>query len=113
MDVVASRLGYSEYGEPSTVVSLQQEQLSCQLGPSQVLARYLLSPVNPADVNVLQGSYPIRPPLPATAGGEGVAEVISVGEQVRGEYNVFEEIKQPKFVTGFPLISLNLLPDFP
>ena len=83
VDVVASRLGYSQYGDPSTVVSLQQEQISCQLGPSQVLARYLLSPVNPADVNVLQGSYPIRPQLPATAGGEGVAEVVSVGEQVK------------------------------
>ena len=25
------------------------------------------------------GTYPIRPPLPATGGGEGVAEVVAVG----------------------------------
>merc|ERR1719347_473338 len=79
VDVVSRRLGYSEYGDPSGVVSLQQEQISCQLQPGQVLAKFLLSPVNPADINVLQGTYPIRPPLPATGGGEGVAEVVSVG----------------------------------
>ena len=26
------------------------------------------------------GTYPIRPPLPATGGGEGVAEILSVGD---------------------------------
>ena len=26
------------------------------------------------------GSYPIRPALPATGGGEGVAEVVTVGD---------------------------------
>jgi len=40
-----------------------------------------VSPVNPADINVLQGMYPIRPPLPATGGGEGVAEIIAAGEE--------------------------------
>jgi trans-2-enoyl-CoA reductase len=28
---------------------------------------------------VLQGTYPIRPPLPATGGGEGVAEIVAAG----------------------------------
>ena len=83
LELVNTRLGYSQYGDPSSVVSLHQEKLSCQLQPSEVLARYILSPVNPADVNVLQGSYPIRPALPATGGGEGVAEVLSVGDEVR------------------------------
>ena len=27
------------------------------------------------------GTYPIRPPLPATGGGEGVAEILSVGDE--------------------------------
>ena len=82
-ELVTTRLGYSQYGDPSSVVSLHQEKLSCQLQPGEVLARYILSPVNPADVNVLQGSYPIRPSLPATGGGEGVAEILSVGGEVR------------------------------
>ena len=81
--LVSTRLGYSEYGDPSSVVRLLQEKISAQLEPSQVLARYILAPVNPADINVLQGTYPIRPALPATGGGEGVAKVLSVGAEVR------------------------------
>ena len=84
VDVEARRLGYSEYGDPVSTVSLLQEQIKCRLQPRQVLAKYLLCPVNPADINVLQGTYPIRPPLPATGGGEGVAQIISVGEEVTG-----------------------------
>ena len=83
MELVNTRLGYSEYGDPSSVVRLLQEKISAQLEPSEVLARYILAPVNPADINVLQGTYPIRPALPATGGGEGVAEVLSVGAEVR------------------------------
>ena len=83
LEVLSTRLGYSQYGDPSSVVSLHQEKLSCQLQPSEVLARYILAPVNPADINVLQGTYPIRPALPATGGGEGVAEILSVGGEVR------------------------------
>jgi len=79
VNVDCVRLGYSEYGDPTQVVSLVKENISCDLQPGQVLAKYLLSPVNPADINILQGTYPIRPPLPATGGGEGVAEVVSVG----------------------------------
>ena len=71
VDVEARRLGYSEYGDPCSTVSLLQEQITCSLQPRQVLAKYLLCPVNPADINVLQGTYPIRPPLPATGGGRG------------------------------------------
>lgn len=41
------------------------------------------SPINPSDVNTVQGKYPIGPPLPGgVPGHEGVAEVVAVGEQV-------------------------------
>jgi len=79
VDCVARRLGYFEYGDPGKVVSLQEERLQTELGPGQVLTKYLLCPVNPADINTLQGSYPIRPALPAVGGGEGVAEVVTAG----------------------------------
>ncbi|XP_018411792.1 PREDICTED: trans-2-enoyl-CoA reductase, mitochondrial-like [Nanorana parkeri] len=42
----------------------------------------LAAPVNPADVNMLQGNYGILPNLPAVGGNEGVGEVIKVGCQV-------------------------------
>ena len=57
MDVDSVRLGYSEYGDPSQVVSVVNERIKCELKPGQVLAKYLLSPVNPADINVLQGKH--------------------------------------------------------
>lgn len=83
VDVTCKRLAYKEYGDPCKVVSLVEEPLRCELAPGQVLAKYLQCPVNPADINVLQGTYPIRPPLPATGGGEGVAEILAVGPNSR------------------------------
>ncbi|XP_056422498.1 enoyl-[acyl-carrier-protein] reductase, mitochondrial-like isoform X1 [Hyla sarda] len=42
----------------------------------------LAAPVNPADINMMQGIYGIQPHLPAIGGNEGVGEVIQVGCQV-------------------------------
>lgn len=43
----------------------------------------MLAPVNPADINTIQGKYPSKPPLPAIPGNEGVGEVIAVGSNVK------------------------------
>ena len=40
------------------------------------------APVNPSDINQIEGKYPIKPSLPAVAGNEGVGVVRSVGGQV-------------------------------
>ena len=45
--------------------------------------KWLLSPVNPADINTIQGKYPSKPPLPAVPGNEGVGEVIALGPNVK------------------------------
>lgn len=42
-----------------------------------------LSPINPADINTIQGVYGVKPDLPFTLGNEGFGEVIEVGSQVR------------------------------
>jgi trans-2-enoyl-CoA reductase len=57
-----------------------------------VNVRFVLSPINPADVNVIEGVYPSTP-RPSTfpgvrgdvfvGGNEGLAEVMDVGEGVR------------------------------
>lgn len=44
----------------------------------------LVAPVNPADINTVQGVYPVKPPLPCTPGFEGIGEVIEVGPDVEG-----------------------------
>ena len=37
----------------------------------------LAAPIHPADINIIQGSYGIKPEMPHVLGNEGVGEVIS------------------------------------
>ncbi|PKI55891.1 hypothetical protein CRG98_023707 [Punica granatum] len=43
----------------------------------------LASPINPSDVNRIEGVYPVRPEVPAVGGYEGVGEVYSTGAAVK------------------------------
>lgn len=49
----------------------------------EVRVRLLAAPVNPADLNQIAGKYPVRFPLPATPGFEGVGVVEEIGAEVR------------------------------
>jgi len=42
----------------------------------------IIAPVNPADINIIQGAYPVKPSLPSTVGAEGIGEVVAVGPSV-------------------------------
>lgn len=66
---------FKEYGQPTDVVTLS-ESTPVELQAGQIRVRLLASPVNPADINLIQGIYGIRPELPATPGIEGCGEVI-------------------------------------
>ncbi|XP_017770401.1 PREDICTED: probable trans-2-enoyl-CoA reductase, mitochondrial [Nicrophorus vespilloides] len=79
--VLATKLMYAEYGDPCKVVQKCEEPLPDIKG-SDVLIRMLAAPVNPADINTIQGKYPSRPELPAVPGNEGVGEVVQVGSDV-------------------------------
>jgi mitochondrial enoyl-[acyl-carrier protein] reductase / trans-2-enoyl-CoA reductase len=83
-------------GNPAEVL---QAQTYPSLPPPKALSvniRYLLSPINPADVNVVEGKYPAKPAeaqdlaglkfdSPVFIGGnEALAEVTDVGEGVEG-----------------------------
>jgi len=50
----------------------------------EVLVRMLAVPINPADLNVIEGTYGELPPLPCTIGNEGVGVVERVGDSVGG-----------------------------
>jgi mitochondrial enoyl-[acyl-carrier protein] reductase / trans-2-enoyl-CoA reductase len=87
----AKALIYSEHGEPSSVLSLHGHSISPAHSKNLTL-RFLASPINPADINQIQGVYPTKPtfttslgtPNPVAVGGnEGVAEVLSVGSAVK------------------------------
>lgn len=49
----------------------------------KVSVKWLLSPINPADINTIQGKYPSKPPLPAVPGNEGVGEIVAIGSNVQ------------------------------
>jgi mitochondrial enoyl-[acyl-carrier protein] reductase / trans-2-enoyl-CoA reductase len=70
----ASAIVISEHGEPAKVASLASVELPPP-GPGEVRVRVLLAPINPADINVLEGKYPVRPELPGVPGVEGVGVV--------------------------------------
>ncbi|KAI0871866.1 hypothetical protein GGS24DRAFT_40992 [Hypoxylon argillaceum] len=82
----AKALVFSEYGEPKDALKLHTHSISPSLPPSTVLLRTLAAPINPADVNTIQGTYGAKPtftsligtPSPsALPGNEGVFEIAS------------------------------------
>lgn len=75
-------LRYSKHGDPSQVVHLEDVELG-SVGANEVLVKILAAPINPSDINMIQGTYAILPELPATGGNEGVGEVVEIGPQVK------------------------------
>ena len=58
MSCLASVLRYSEFGDPGKVVKIGLEELP-DPDTDKVLVEILLSPINPADINTIQGDYKI------------------------------------------------------
>jgi mitochondrial enoyl-[acyl-carrier protein] reductase / trans-2-enoyl-CoA reductase len=54
MSCLASVLRYAEYGEPGKVLKMCSETLAAPEGQN-VLVKILLAPINPADINTIQG----------------------------------------------------------
>jgi len=60
-----------EFGPPETVARVEEWELPEQQA-SEVLVEVLATPVNPADLNYLEGTYAERPAPPFVPGMEGV-----------------------------------------
>jgi mitochondrial enoyl-[acyl-carrier protein] reductase / trans-2-enoyl-CoA reductase len=54
MSALASVLRYAEYGEPEKVVEKCEETLASPKA-DEILVRTLAAPINPADINTIQG----------------------------------------------------------
>ncbi|EJT70744.1 trans-2-enoyl-CoA reductase [Gaeumannomyces tritici R3-111a-1] len=85
-------LVFSKPGEPSDVLKLHTHSISPSIPQHAATLRALAAPINPADVNLIQGTYGVKPtfdamigtPEPASVpGNEGCFEVISVGSGVK------------------------------
>uniref|UniRef100_A0ABQ0KXM0 enoyl-[acyl-carrier-protein] reductase n=1 Tax=Mycena chlorophos TaxID=658473 RepID=A0ABQ0KXM0_MYCCL len=85
---------YTQTGDPTSVLSARTFSLPPP-APGTLNVKLLLAPINPADINVVQGVYPARPSLEAlpdsaptdqlfVAGNEGVAQVTHVASDVAG-----------------------------
>jgi NADPH:quinone reductase-like Zn-dependent oxidoreductase len=88
---------YSRNGDPASVLLALSYPALPQPAPNTVNLKFLLSSVNPADLNVIEGVYPSKP-TPRTnlaasglgsvdqpafiAGNEGLAEITAVGSGV-------------------------------
>lgn len=57
MSVVAKSLRYTEYGEPKDVIKCVEEKLDAP-ADTEVLVKMLAAPINPADINTIQGFSP-------------------------------------------------------
>lgn len=56
MSVVAKSLKYTQHGEPQDVLQLVEDKLA-NPKDQQVLVEILAAPINPADINTIQGNY--------------------------------------------------------
>ena len=65
----------SRFGEPVSVAEVGRVSRGV-VGEGDVLVRVEYAPINPADLNVLEGRYGVLPPLPAVPGTEGVGSVL-------------------------------------
>lgn len=74
---------FSEFGDPIAVAEVCDVADPGQPGSEEVLVETLASPIDPADIFILQGQYGRLPKLPAVPGIEGVGRVIQVGEGVK------------------------------
>lgn len=75
------RIVFAGFGIPEDVVNVESFEVG-QPAPGQVLVRMEAAPINPADLNFIEGVYGLKPRLPAVAGLEGCGTVLAVGDGV-------------------------------
>jgi trans-2-enoyl-CoA reductase len=84
---------YEAHGKPEEVLRLRAAPGS-EPAAGEALVRLLAAPINPADLNQIEGKYPVRFTLPATPGFEGAGIVEAIGEGVK-EVKVGEQVILP------------------
>eukprot|EP00744_Colponema_vietnamica_P000971 GILI01001676.1.p1 GENE.GILI01001676.1~~GILI01001676.1.p1 ORF type:complete len:373 (-),score=167.24 GILI01001676.1:310-1377(-) len=75
-----------KHASAEDAIKIETENLSAPTG-SEVLVKFLAAPVNPADFNIIEGTYGELPKLPAVAGNEGVAVVVAAGPSAKLKAN--------------------------
>ena len=90
--LLGKQLVFRQTGTPSEVLEMEADTLISQAPDvGDVLVRILAAPINPADLNTIEGTYGVKPPLPATPGieGCGVVEASSSTDFEVGDLVIF------------------------
>ena len=74
---------YETHGNPADVLHVETRQWPTPAADEAVV-KIGAAPINPADLNQIEGKYPVRPELPATPGFEGAGVVVELGTGVNG-----------------------------
>jgi len=74
---------YEKHGNPAEVLNVET-RLWPTPAANEAIVKMRAAPINPADLNQIEGKYPVRPELPATPGFEGAGVVVELGAGVSG-----------------------------
>src|SRR6266513_1327845 len=82
MEKTSKAAVYETHGNPAEVLRVVDLPLPAPAA-NEVVVKMSAAPINPADLNGIEGKYPIKAPLPAVPGMEGAGSVIEIGSAVR------------------------------
>src|SRR5437879_8603747 len=72
---------YETHGNPADVLQVESQPWPTP-SAGEVIVKMRAAPINPADLNQIEGKYPVRAQLPATPGFEGAGIVAEVDRDV-------------------------------
>ena len=72
---------YETHGNPADVLRVESRPWPTPV-QGEAVVKMQAAPINPADLNQIEGKYPIRAELPATPGFEGAGVVVDLGGNV-------------------------------
>ena len=74
---------YHTHGNPAEVLRIEAQPWP-KPGPDEAVVEMRAAPINPADINAIEGKYPGRREVPAVPGFEGAGVVVDLGANVTG-----------------------------
>jgi trans-2-enoyl-CoA reductase len=72
---------YETHGNPADVLHVESRPWPTAAA-GEVIVKMRAAPINPADLNQIEGKYPVRAELPATPGFEGAGIIAELGPDV-------------------------------
>lgn len=82
MNKTISAAVYETHGNPADVLNIETQPWPTPVS-EEATVQIRAAPINPADLNQIEGKYPVRAQLPATPGFEGAGVVVDLGKSVK------------------------------